>query len=195
MTFKTAHKLAFGLLMLVTGAVASAGPNPNGGQQSGPATPQALAVTSAWQAFNWSGTTLPVVVTENPFTFTCGASGCTVKITDAFICGDYFSVTDGVQPVGQTSIPACTGASSVSDPDLAYADAHFSHGAFFMGPGSHALNLSLVAGFYNAPNYSGSAYIKVVDNPNIPTLSEWGMIILSGLLALATFVALRSKRM
>lgn len=75
-----------------------------------------------------------------------------LTVTDAFCAGDAFQVVDGVGPtatvLGSTSAVASTYPScpfqlypsGAARADAAWADPAYSHGTFFLAPGSHALD-------------------------------------------------------
>lgn len=176
--------LAVAIVLMASGALASV---PNGVQ--GPHVMGAVAVGSGWQVFGWGGT-LPAPATQNPITFSCGTSqGCSLKITDVFVCGDVFEVKDGATVIGTTSTPSCGTNPAETNPDIAFAGTYYSKGTFPLAPGPHSITLTTVAGLT-----SGEAYLRV-DNGGgleaIPTASTTGLALLAVLIAAAGFVLVR----
>jgi hypothetical protein len=104
-----------------------------------------ITVDSGWQSFITGGG-LDGASTAGPWVFT---SSTVVKltVTDAFCRGDQFRVYDKDVLLGSTSevaseFPACPFElffPALARADAALADPGFSHGVFFVGPGSHAI--------------------------------------------------------
>lgn len=93
---------------------------------------------------------------DPPWTFTAGAGGAIISVTDAFLKGDRFEIFDGASSLGVTSVPAATGACG-PDPDPCFADPGVSTGVFWVGPGAHSITIKAIA----SPFGSGAAYFKV----------------------------------
>jgi hypothetical protein len=103
-----------------------------------------------------SGT--PTVFADlDPWTYTSGALGATLVVTDAFLIGDQFAVFDGGALAGFTSAVAPTGACG-DDPVGCVGVA--SSGLFFLGSGPHSLEFVPVAVVT-----SGAAYFEIVAVP------------------------------
>lgn len=184
------------LVSLVAGAALAVGQPGSARPNGGAGTIKALdAVTpgSGWDDFGWDGPTLPVPIDENPFTFECAGS-CTLRITDTFICGDYFEIRDGGDVIGTTPVPSCTGDPQISDPDAAYADPRFSHASLLLGSGAHSIELFLIGGYYDGDAYSGGAYLRVdaaALPAAVPALSPMMVGTLVALLGVAGLFAMR----
>ena len=142
-----------------------------------------------WQKFEWSANGV-----VEPMTFTCTGS-CRLEITDAFLCGDVFSVALNGTPLANTSAPqACTDQRQ-EDPDLAFADPRFSSGTYNLNIAPHTLNVIAITNPYG----SGGAFARIVPRtPDpiqpVPTLSQWSLLLLSALAAGFGAVNLKRRR-
>jgi hypothetical protein len=104
-----------------------------------------ITADSGWQSFITGGG-LDGASTAGPWVFT-SSSVAKVTVTDAFCRGDEFRVYDKDVLLGETSdvaseFPACPFElffPATARADAALADATFSHGVFFVAPGSHAI--------------------------------------------------------
>jgi hypothetical protein len=100
---------------------------------------------AGWQSFITGGG-IDGASTAGPWTFTTTAVA-KVTVTDAFCRGDEFRVLDKDVVLGDTSevaseFPACPFElffPPEARADAALADPTFSHGEFFVGPGTHAI--------------------------------------------------------
>ena len=91
-----------------------------------------------------------------PWTFSCAASGCSLKVTDAFNYGDQFEVFDFGVSIGTTSVVPLPpiageqcGTGNLSplgtDPDVCFADPLSSSGIFFLASGAHSITITQIA--------------------------------------------------
>jgi hypothetical protein len=117
-----------------------------------------VTVGDGWHAFiTPAGTGVGGVAIESPYTFTASAP-VLVTVTDIFCIGDRFTISDGASTLGTTSVPGPPNC-SVPDtglPDVALADPDYSHGRFALGPGAHAVTITLTT----APFGNASGYIR-----------------------------------
>jgi hypothetical protein len=104
-----------------------------------------ITVDSGWQSFITGGG-VDGASTAGPWVFT-STTVAKVTVTDAFCRGDEFRVYDRDVPLGETSeveseFPACPFElffPALARADAALADPGFSHGVFFVAPGTHAI--------------------------------------------------------
>ncbi|MEO7971164.1 MAG: hypothetical protein ABI698_07690 [bacterium] len=101
-----------------------------------------------------------------PWTFTAPAGGANLTVTDAFLRGDQFEISDFGTPIGSTSIPATTGACG-DDPVPCLADSGVSHGVFPMAAGAHSITIKAKA----SPFGGGAAYFRIDAAP--ASLDHW----------------------
>jgi hypothetical protein len=80
-----------------------------------------------------------------PWTFTAGAAGATLNVTDAFASGDRFEIFDFGASLGLTSA-SLPGFDCGDDPVPCLADLNMSHGLFALGAGNHSITIELAAG-------------------------------------------------
>lgn len=126
-----------------------------------------ITIGSGWQSFTWGiydffpvPLPYPMPDNEGPFTFTSTGSAI-INVTDAFLTGDVFDVSDKEKLLGTTTyVPKLGPYVWTNDPNTAYSDPRWSHGSFTVGPGSHSVTLVTVQGY----DY-GEAYIKVENAP------------------------------
>jgi hypothetical protein len=85
------------------------------------------------------------------------SDGATLTVTDAFIKGDIFEVSDNGIPIGSTSGVAKDASSCGSDPVPCLADPSVSHGVFNLAGGSHSITIKAAA----SPFGGGAAYFRV----------------------------------
>jgi hypothetical protein len=104
-----------------------------------------ITVDSGWQSFITGGG-IDGASTAGPWVFT-STTVAKVTVTDAFCRGDEFRVYDNDVLLGETSdvaseFPACPFElffPALARADAALADPAFSHGVFFVAPGTHAI--------------------------------------------------------
>jgi hypothetical protein len=104
-----------------------------------------ITVDSGWQSFITGGG-LDGASIAGPWVFT-STTVAKITVTDAFCHGDEFRVYDKDVLLGETSevaseFPACPFElffPALARADAALADPAFSHGIFFVAPGSHAI--------------------------------------------------------
>ena len=104
-----------------------------------------ITVDSGWQSF-MTGGGVDGASTGGPWVFT-STTVAKVTVTDAFCRGDEFRVYDRDVLLGETSeveseFPACPFElffPALARADAALADPGFSHGVFFVAPGTHAI--------------------------------------------------------
>ena len=104
-----------------------------------------ITVDSGWQSFITGGG-IDGASTAGPWVFT-STTVAKVTVTDAFCRGDEFRVYDKDVLLGETSeveseFPACPFElffPALARADAALADPGFSHGVFFVAPGTHAI--------------------------------------------------------
>jgi PEP-CTERM motif len=104
-----------------------------------------------------SGGTPTTFAGAPPWTFTSGASGSTLTVTDAFVSGDRFTVQDFGVSVGSTSAFAA-GISCGDDPVPCLANPGMSHGTFVFAPGAHSIQLLAAQS-----GGGGAGYFRLVD--------------------------------
>jgi hypothetical protein len=96
-----------------------------------------------------------------------------ISVTDAFDYGDVFAVYDFGALLGQTS-PSAALTGSISDPNIAWTDPGYSHGAFTVGAGNHDITMVAVA----SPWGGGRGYIKVdVSTARVPDCGATGCLL------------------
>jgi hypothetical protein len=104
-----------------------------------------ITVDSGWQSFITAGG-IDGASTAGPWVFT-STTVAKITVTDAFCHGDEFRVYDKDVLLGDTSevaseFPACPFElffPAIARADAALADPAFSHGVFFVAPGTHAI--------------------------------------------------------
>jgi hypothetical protein len=85
---------------------------------------------------------------------------------NGFLIGDT-SVVPTVTPCSETD------PGFVTAPEVAYFDPAYSHGAFFLGAGSHAITIQVIV----SPFGSGIAYLRADSaGPPVPTFSQHGYL-------------------
>jgi hypothetical protein len=151
--------MAIGLL--IGGSVVWAQSNGNG--ITGPATMDnglvsrvAVPTDAKWQEFRFNATGQFAVACAGscvpssagnsetpgspPWTFTLGASGGTLTVTDAFNIGDRFEVFDNNVSLGLTSVPGTSGSCG-DDPEVCVTNSAVSHATFNLGSGAHSITI------------------------------------------------------
>jgi hypothetical protein len=121
---------------------------------------------AGWQSFITGGG-IGGASTAGPWTFTTTAVA-KLTVTDAFCHGDEFRVLDKDILLGETSdvaseFPACPFQlffPADARADAAIADPGFSHGEFFVGPGSHAIEFENKA-LWSETSTGTGAYFRV----------------------------------
>jgi hypothetical protein len=96
-----------------------------------------------------------------PWTFTVGAMGAILTVTDAFDSGDSFELLDFGIPIGFTSIPGAA-VDCGTDPVPCLADPDMSHGFFAMVPGDHSITIAPLTGGF------GAAYFIIDTARSVP---------------------------
>lgn len=120
------------------------------------------ATTAVPPAFFWSGG-VPTPA-DDSYTYT-SPTWTSVRVTDDFLKGDQFRVTDGATLLGDTSLVAVDAGSPEVGPDAAFADPTYSSGTFGpLPPGTHTINIEVLAGSFGA----GRGYIRVDKVPPGP---------------------------
>jgi hypothetical protein len=125
-----------------------------------------IAPDAGWQAFITGGG-IDGASTAGPWVFTT-TSVAKVTVTDAFCRGDEFRVYDKDRLLGETSdvasqFPDCPFElffPADARADAALADPTFSHGVFFIAPGTHALEFENKALWSDTSTGTG-AYFRV----------------------------------
>ena len=107
-----------------------------------------------------------------PWTFTLGASGGTLVVTDAFLAGDQFEMFDFGSTLGLTSVPG--GGGCGNDITACLANPNVSKGSFLLGAGSHSITGILAASFS-----AGAGYLIVNEAvaPGVPEPATWALMI------------------
>jgi hypothetical protein len=131
-----------------------------------PANASGVPIGGPWQEFQFTAAGVPatgctscvpssgsnsVFAPAPPWTFTAGATGVKLTVTDAFLIGDRFEVFDAGVSLGQTSAVA-VGGSCGSDPVPCLASA--SHATWALGAGSHSITITPTV----SPFGGGAAY-------------------------------------
>ncbi|MGQ9696895.1 MAG: PEP-CTERM sorting domain-containing protein [Armatimonadota bacterium] len=101
---------------------------------------------------------------NEPFTFTLLVPGF-LKVTDAFLAGDYIRVYDNGMDISSTPVVPVDPSIWESDPDVVWPDPRWSHKKYDLAPGSHSLqfqNLLFEIGPY-PPYYSPAGHFFRVD--------------------------------
>lgn len=113
------------------------------------------------------------------WTFTIGATGGQLFVTDAFQSGDRFELFNSGSSIGLTSAPTL-GSSCGSVLNCALVDSNFSKAFFALAPGSYSITGTAVL----SPFGSGAGAFRVVENPRkVPepiSLALVGIGILAG---------------
>jgi PEP-CTERM motif len=120
------------------------------------------SVGDGWHSFSWTGTGATGGTQVEP-AFT-GTGPVTVKVTDAFVSGDRFSLSDNGKLVGLTSQLNGGPAPWTDNPNTAFASSLFSNGTFILGAGPHSLVLVDIQHPDGYP--SGSAFVRFDDAGN-----------------------------
>ncbi len=115
--------LLAGVMMLALGALAL------------PAAADPLTVDGGWHEF-FFGEEGSALFPE--YTFTLPGLGL-LTVTDAFLSGDQFAITNFGGALGDTPPPGSVGDQIGSDYDGAAADPRWSTGSFLLGPGSYSI--------------------------------------------------------
>ena len=130
-----------------------------------------------------SGT--PTTFLDAPaWTFTAGADGAVLIVTDAFDSTDQFEVLDFGVPIGFTSVPGAL-VDCGDDPVPCLADPDVSHGFFLMAAGNHSITVAPSLGGF------GSAYL-MIDTPQ--AIPEPATLLLLGSGTAMTLLRARRRR-
>jgi hypothetical protein len=97
-----------------------------------------------------------------PWTFTSGAAGSTLRVTDAFIAGDRFEVFDFGVSIGLTSLFGIGDCGD--DPVPCFADPTMSQGTFALASGAHSITFAVAEGGFGA----GYLLLEGDDAPPVP---------------------------
>lgn len=138
-----------------------------------------LVVDGGWMTFSFGVVGSPW---GTSFQFTLPGSG-ELKVTDAFLAGDQFSVSNFGSELGVTSVPTSTTAQIFANFDAALLDPQFSSGVFLLGPGTYDISGTTVALSTFGPGVAAIRVDTVTASAPIP---EPGTMVLmgSGLLGL-----------
>jgi hypothetical protein len=133
-----------------------------------------------------AGPTDPIVdIEQPPWTFTLTGLA-DLRITDAFIRGDSFTVFDFGNPVLTTPYKEPGSISECADPDVCYGLSGFSFGSLVLISGAHSLTIQVV----NSPYNSGAAFFRI---DNIISTPEPLSLVFLGLGLLGLGVLRRSR--
>jgi hypothetical protein len=119
-----------------------------------------------------SGGTPTAVLDAPAWTFTSGATGSTLSVTDAFTSGDRFNIFDFGVSIGLTSLFVAD-TDCGDDPVPCLADPGMSHGVFALATGSHSITLSPVVSLGG-----GSGYLLLQDGGGPPAVPEPATLVL-----------------
>ena len=125
-----------------------------------PSALSAVPVDGSWILFDFTGAGVPATGCF-PCTFTAGAGGVNISVTDCCLNGDVFEVFDFGSSIGVTSAVAASGVCGV-DPDVCFADPLASSGTFFVGPGDHSITITPTV----SPFGDGSAWFRLDAKPD-----------------------------
>ena len=107
-----------------------------------------------------------------PWTFTAGASGALLTVTDAFESTDQFELLDFGVPIGFTSFPGAL-VDCGDDPVPCLADPDMSHGFFLLTAGDHSISIAPSAGGFGQ-GYLIVESVQVVPEPTTLVLLGTG---------------------
>jgi len=134
-----------------------------------------LGAGTGWQQFDWAAGA-PAPTSPSPWEWD-SSIGTFLTVTDCFIAGDRFDVSDWGTSLGLTSEPSGTDWSS--DPDFTSTDPRWSSRVYTMAPGSHSVEILVVQNPYNY----GSGYLRLDAAPGLPAFALVGAApLLGGLL-------------
>ncbi len=123
-----------------------------------------------WNFFSWGNAPAN---TAGPFVFN-STNGGKLYITDAFLSGDQLEVFDNGISIGKTSVPGTTGDQIGVDYATASVDPRWSSGVMSLSAGAHSITITAIVN----PFGGGAGAYQFQENAGVPTLSEWGLIIL-----------------
>jgi len=187
-----------GLALLLSGGgvLAQGNSNTRGPEGEGCINDANLGPDGEWRCFDWPGdgggdAPAGVVVPSIPIFLT---GPYKIEVTDCYCAGDVFQVrVDGVV-IGTTSaVPDeddCVPSSS--DFDACFASPDFTKGTFYIGSGTHEIQVEVI----QDPFGGGTGGIRAFAQPTqaIPTLGQWGLAALVAALAGASLLLLRRRR-
>jgi len=107
-----------------------------------------------------------------PWTFTSGATGSTLSVTDAFDAGDRFEIFDFGASIGFTSA-FLAGTDCSDDPVPCLANPGMSHGVFALASGAHSISIVLAEG-----GPGGSGYLLLEDGGGPTAVPEPATLVL-----------------
>jgi len=122
-----------------------------------------------------------------PWTFTFGAGGGNLTVTDAFSIGDSFNIFDFGVLIGTTPSVA-QGGNCGDNPVPCLANPLVSHGVFSLLAGAHSITIQTRV----APFGAGAAYFRTDQNQNV--VPEPTSMLLLGTGLLGAFGVARRKR-
>jgi hypothetical protein len=145
-----------------------------------------LPIDGGWQSFSF-GT---VGSHDNEGLFTFLAPGAVdLKVTDAFLAGDQFSIYDNSSFIGNTSVPLGSGDDIGANADGAYADPLWSSGLFVLGAGAHSIDIVTL----QSPFGGGGAYIRADTSTSVPDVASTLPLLGFALMGLAAMARRISK--
>jgi PEP-CTERM motif len=118
-----------------------------------------------------SGGTATTFLDAPPWTFTSGATGSTLTVTDAFSSGDRFELFDFGASIGLTSAFGAS-VNCGDDPVPCLADAGMSHGVFALASGNHSITIEVAEGGF------GSGYLLLQDGGGAEAVPEPATLVL-----------------
>jgi PEP-CTERM motif len=145
-----------------------------------------LTVGSGWDSFSFGGLGSSFS-TDFEFTLTAPA---VFRITDAFVDGDQFAISNHGTFVSDSSVPANNGFQINADYDAAFASPLFSHFSVNLGPGTYDFTGIVIQNATGFPDGGGAAAELVASA--VPEPSTWAMMILG--FAAVGFLVHRRKR-
>jgi PEP-CTERM motif-containing protein len=107
------------------------------------------------------------------WSFTSGATGSTLTVTDAFDSGDRFQIFDFGVSIGLTSLPVA-GIDCGDDPVPCLANPGISHGVFALASGAHSITLSAAL----SPGGLGSGFLLLEDGGGPTAVPEPATLVL-----------------
>lgn len=184
----TIHKLVLALLVFVVFGLASAKPT-----YAGP-----VVIGGPWVEFVFLGVNVPargcfpadplspfscvpssggnsIFGDAPPYTFTAGATGVILTVTDAFNHGDALDVFDFGALIGTTPTVAADGGTCGDNPVPCSVDPAVSHAIFILAPGMHSISFAARISVLGM----GAAYFRL-DQGQGPAVPEPATMLLLG---------------